>query len=76
MQADRRQARLAYQSIEVVRRPVGLDPLRRPQDVTVTAPVVFDSRRVEPGGMFVALPGERVDGHDYATQAADDVRSW
>ncbi|MFJ6198666.1 UDP-N-acetylmuramoyl-tripeptide--D-alanyl-D-alanine ligase [Micromonospora sp. NPDC092111] len=37
--------------------------------VAVTAPVVFDSRRVEPGGMFVALPGERVDGHDYATQA-------
>ncbi|HEY0698038.1 MAG TPA: UDP-N-acetylmuramoyl-tripeptide--D-alanyl-D-alanine ligase [Micromonospora sp.] len=41
------------------------------QDVTVTAPVVFDSRRVEPGGMFVALPGERVDGHDYAAQAIE-----
>ncbi|SCL23938.1 UDP-N-acetylmuramoyl-tripeptide--D-alanyl-D-alanine ligase [Micromonospora inyonensis] len=40
-----------------------------PDTVTVTAPVVFDSRRVEPGGMFVALPGERVDGHDYAAQA-------
>ncbi|MDG4796647.1 UDP-N-acetylmuramoyl-tripeptide--D-alanyl-D-alanine ligase [Micromonospora sp. WMMD1082] len=39
--------------------------------VTVTAPVVFDSRRVEPGGMFVALPGERVDGHDYAAQAIE-----
>ena len=38
-------------------------------EATVTAPVVFDSRRIEPGGMFVALPGERVDGHDYAAQA-------
>ncbi|MGW5557917.1 UDP-N-acetylmuramoyl-tripeptide--D-alanyl-D-alanine ligase [Micromonospora sp. NPDC003944] len=40
-------------------------------DVTVTAPLVFDSRRIEPGGMFVALPGERVDGHDYAAQAIE-----
>ncbi|MFG2047954.1 UDP-N-acetylmuramoyl-tripeptide--D-alanyl-D-alanine ligase [Micromonospora sp. NPDC048935] len=42
-----------------------------PDAVIVTAPVVFDSRRVEPGGMFVALPGERVDGHDYAAQAIE-----
>ncbi|MEV0217610.1 UDP-N-acetylmuramoyl-tripeptide--D-alanyl-D-alanine ligase [Micromonospora sp. NPDC050695] len=42
-----------------------------PDTVIVTAPVVFDSRRVEPGGMFVALPGERVDGHDYAAQAVE-----
>lgn len=27
--------------------------------------VVIDSRRVEPGSLFVALPGERADGHDY-----------
>ncbi|MCG5455190.1 UDP-N-acetylmuramoyl-tripeptide--D-alanyl-D-alanine ligase [Micromonospora sp. PSH03] len=42
-----------------------------PDPVSVTAPVVFDSRRVEHGGMFVALPGERVDGHDYAAQAIE-----
>ncbi|MDG4798942.1 UDP-N-acetylmuramoyl-tripeptide--D-alanyl-D-alanine ligase [Micromonospora sp. WMMD980] len=42
-----------------------------PDTVTVAAPVVFDSRRVEPGGMFVALPGKRVDGHDYAVQAIE-----
>ncbi|MFG1951017.1 UDP-N-acetylmuramoyl-tripeptide--D-alanyl-D-alanine ligase [Micromonospora sp. NPDC048830] len=42
-----------------------------PPNLTVIAPVVFDSRRVEPGGMFVALPGERVDGHDYAAQAVE-----
>lgn len=27
--------------------------------------LVTDSRHVEPGVLFVALPGERVDGHDY-----------
>jgi UDP-N-acetylmuramoyl-tripeptide--D-alanyl-D-alanine ligase len=37
--------------------------------VTVTAPAVLDSRRAEPGGLFVAFAGEHVDGHDYAEQA-------
>ncbi|MGQ5649002.1 UDP-N-acetylmuramoyl-tripeptide--D-alanyl-D-alanine ligase [Streptomyces sp. EKR5.2] len=34
--------------------------------VQVTAPVVRDSREVEPGGLFVAFVGERADGHDFA----------
>ncbi|GAA3780701.1 UDP-N-acetylmuramoyl-tripeptide--D-alanyl-D-alanine ligase [Streptomyces chiangmaiensis] len=34
--------------------------------VQVAAPVVRDSREVEPGGLFVAFVGERVDGHDFA----------
>lgn len=29
----------------------------------------IDSRQVIPAGMFVALPGERVDGHDYVARA-------
>ncbi|GAB3465307.1 UDP-N-acetylmuramoyl-tripeptide--D-alanyl-D-alanine ligase [Streptomonospora sediminis] len=40
----------------------------RPTDV-VFGPVVIDSRRSEPGSLFVALSGERVDGHDYARSA-------
>jgi UDP-N-acetylmuramoyl-tripeptide--D-alanyl-D-alanine ligase len=28
-----------------------------------------DSRQVIPGGLFVALPGERIDGHDFVEQA-------
>ncbi len=28
-----------------------------------------DSRKTEPGGMFFALPGEKVDGHDYLCEA-------
>jgi UDP-N-acetylmuramoyl-tripeptide--D-alanyl-D-alanine ligase len=35
----------------------------------VTAPIEVDSRLVQPGGLFVALPGERVDGHDHAATA-------
>jgi UDP-N-acetylmuramoyl-tripeptide--D-alanyl-D-alanine ligase len=35
----------------------------------ITGGVEFDSRRVQPGGLFVALPGERVDGHDFAAAA-------
>jgi UDP-N-acetylmuramoyl-tripeptide--D-alanyl-D-alanine ligase len=34
--------------------------------VQVTGPVVRDSREVEPGSLFVAFVGERVDGHDFA----------
>ena len=40
-----------------------------PAATRVTAPAVVDSRLVEPGGLFVALPGEHVDGHDYAAAA-------
>jgi UDP-N-acetylmuramoyl-tripeptide--D-alanyl-D-alanine ligase len=35
----------------------------------VSGSVEFDSRRVGPGGLFVAVPGERVDGHDFASAA-------
>lgn len=38
--------------------------------VPVGPDVVIDSRRVTPGSLFVALPGERVDGHDFAVAAA------
>ncbi|MEC7840325.1 MAG: UDP-N-acetylmuramoyl-tripeptide--D-alanyl-D-alanine ligase [Chlamydiota bacterium] len=31
-----------------------------------------DSRNVTPGSLFIALPGERVDGHSYIEQAKDN----
>lgn len=37
--------------------------------VTVTGPVVIDSREDAPGGLFVAFVGERVDGHEFAASA-------
>ena len=39
--------------------------------VTVTGPAFHDSRHVEAGGLFVAIEGERVDGHDYARRAVE-----
>lgn len=39
--------------------------------VTVTAPTAFDSRHIEDGGLFAALGGNRVDGHDFATAAIE-----
>ncbi len=35
----------------------------------VITEAAIDSRQVIPGGMFIAIPGENVDGHDYVTQA-------
>jgi len=39
-------------------------------EAVVTGPVVTDSRQAVAGALFAALPGERVDGHDYAAAAA------
>ncbi|HEV7648177.1 MAG TPA: UDP-N-acetylmuramoyl-tripeptide--D-alanyl-D-alanine ligase [Actinophytocola sp.] len=41
------------------------------QTTLVTGSVEFDSRQVGPGGLFVALPGDRVDGHDFAERAVE-----
>ncbi|HEY7010844.1 MAG TPA: Mur ligase domain-containing protein, partial [Jatrophihabitantaceae bacterium] len=37
----------------------------------VSGGVEYDSRLVGPGGLFLALPGERVDGHDFARAAIE-----
>lgn len=39
-----------------------------PQAV-VTGPAEFDSRKITPGAIFMALPGARADGHDFADAA-------
>lgn len=45
-----------------------------PRDVVGRAPVevldlAYDSRAVSPGSLFFCVPGEREDGHDFASQA-------
>ncbi|MGY2875292.1 UDP-N-acetylmuramoyl-tripeptide--D-alanyl-D-alanine ligase [Marmoricola sp. URHA0025 HA25] len=37
----------------------------------VTGPAFLDTRRPEPGGLFVAIAGEHVDGHDFAEAAVE-----
>ena len=39
------------------------------EECHVTGTVEFDSRAVGPGGLFLALPGARSDGHDHAASA-------
>jgi len=41
-----------------------------PAGETVVTGVAIDSRAARPGDLFVALPGERVDGHDFVGDAA------
>lgn len=49
-------------------RLVGCEP--RFDDITVTGAVI-DTRQIESGNLFVALKGERVDGHDFLAQARE-----
>jgi UDP-N-acetylmuramoyl-tripeptide--D-alanyl-D-alanine ligase len=41
----------------------------RPIATTVITDAVIDSRQVIPGSLFVAIPGEKVDGHDFVGEA-------
>lgn len=41
------------------------------EDVQIGPDVVIDSRLATPGSLFVAIPGERVDGHDFAARAGE-----
>ncbi len=52
-----------------VREAVGL-PEGPSGDVQFTA-VLTDTRAIVPGALFVALAGDRFDGHDYLTSAAE-----
>jgi UDP-N-acetylmuramoyl-tripeptide--D-alanyl-D-alanine ligase len=46
---------------------------RRPEDLAIgrqpLSCTVIDSRKAEPGALFVALEGEHADGHDYVADA-------
>lgn len=41
----------------------------RPQAVSVITEAVIDSRQTIPGSLFVAIPGEKADGHDFIGEA-------
>ena len=45
----------------------------RPQKATAAIPhAAIDSRQVEKGSLFIAIPGEKVDGHDFVANAFAD----
>ncbi len=47
--------------------------LHADDQTAIVTSVVLDSRSVEPGGLFVAVKGERVDGHEFAVQAVQQL---
>ena len=51
-----------------VQRAAGQTPTPGSADVTLTS-AHFDSRRIRPGMLFVAMPGARVDGSDFVGAA-------
>jgi UDP-N-acetylmuramoyl-tripeptide--D-alanyl-D-alanine ligase len=51
---------------DVIEALVGTRPVTASPVISEAA---IDSRKVIPGSMFVAVPGEHVDGHDYVPQA-------
>lgn len=51
--------------------PTATSPKAAELEITVTGSVVVDSRLVEPGSLFVALPGEHHDGHEFLADAFD-----
>jgi UDP-N-acetylmuramoyl-tripeptide--D-alanyl-D-alanine ligase len=46
-----------------------LTNLRPEENTPVITEAAIDSRQVIPGSLFVAIPGERVDGHDFLDEA-------
>lgn len=56
-------------------RPIPLNALAKRFNLkqsaqTLVTGVAIDSRKIEPGDLFFALPGNRVDGHDFLREAA------
>ena len=49
----------------------GLVPAGKLTSDPEVALVTTDSREVKPGCIFVAFPGERFDGHDFAARALE-----
>ena len=47
-----------------------LMPMTVPTDEPVAISAFTDSRQIVPGSVFVAIAGERVDGHDFVPRSA------
>ena len=52
-------------SLSAVATALGVPP---PAEASLSG-VAVDSRKARPGDLFVAMPGARADGHDFARQA-------
>ncbi len=57
-------------SLESVLRGSGAVPRGELHDATIFTALERDARRLRPGSLFIALRGERFDGHDFVADAA------
>ncbi|MFD0866342.1 UDP-N-acetylmuramoyl-tripeptide--D-alanyl-D-alanine ligase [Tessaracoccus lubricantis] len=59
--------------LEVVElmQPAAVELFGDDADIEVGPDVVIDNREATEGALFVAIPGERVDGHDFAAAAVE-----
>jgi UDP-N-acetylmuramoyl-L-alanyl-D-glutamate--2,6-diaminopimelate ligase len=57
-------------ALETLRDAVGAGEVLNPAPVVV-ADLTYDAGRVEPGALFVCVPGRRADGHDFASGAVE-----
>ena len=66
---DKREGKEPMEKISASKLLAGLVPAGSiPEEVQVES-VTTDSREVRPGCIFVAFPGEKFDGHDFAAKA-------
>lgn len=57
-------------SLKQIQECCGAEVVVSPLDArTLATGVSWDSRSIEPGDIYLALPGERVDGHEYVADA-------
>ena len=56
-------------TLEEISVAINAATLNLDSNLRVTGKVVIDSRKVSPGDLFVAINGEKVDGHDFCHEA-------
>ena len=56
-------------TLEEISVAINAATLNLDSNLKVTGKVVIDSRKVSPGDLFVAINGEKVDGHDFCHEA-------
>ncbi len=57
-------------ALETLADAVTASEIRNPAPIEVTD-LVYDARLVSPGALFVCVPGQRADGHDFAAAALE-----
>ena len=57
-------------NLEALAEATRASEIRNPAPVAVTD-LVYDAGRVEPGALFVCVPGQRADGHEFAASALE-----